>query len=88
MSIGVPVKLLHEGEGSKISIELKSGETYRGILKVSEDNMNCQLESVTITTRDGKSTNLGYVFIRGSMIRFISLPDSLKNSPTLTKLRT
>ena len=32
MSIGVPIKLLHESESHTITIELKSGELYRGTL--------------------------------------------------------
>ena len=43
MSIGVPVKLIHEAENHVITIELKSGELYRGTLQTAEDNMNCHL---------------------------------------------
>lgn len=43
MSIGVPVKLLHEAEGHTVTIELKTGELYRGKLIEAEDNMNCQV---------------------------------------------
>lgn len=32
MSIGVPVKLLHEAVGHVVTIELKTGDTYRGKL--------------------------------------------------------
>ena len=28
--IGIPIKLMHEAEGHIITVELKSGETYRG----------------------------------------------------------
>ena len=34
MSIGVPVKLLHESLGHTITVELKTGQLYRG--KLSE----------------------------------------------------
>ena len=34
MSIGVPIKLLHEAEGHIVTIELKTGEVYRGQLYV------------------------------------------------------
>ncbi len=43
-SVGVPIKLLHEGEGHIVTVELKNGETYRGLLLESEDTMNCQLK--------------------------------------------
>ena len=32
-------------------IELKTGEQYRGVLKNTQDNWNCQLEDVTYTAR-------------------------------------
>lgn len=44
MSIGVPIKLLHEGEGHVVTVELKNGETYRGMLTEAEDSMNCQMK--------------------------------------------
>ena len=57
--------------GQLCIIELKTGETYRGNLIESEDNMNCQLSNVTLTSKDGKRTNLEQCFIRGSKIRFL-----------------
>ena len=50
-SLGIPVKLLHEAEGHTVTVELKSGELYRGQLLESEDNWNCQLESITCTAK-------------------------------------
>lgn len=47
----------------------------------AEDNMNCQLSDVIMTFRDGRTANLDNVFVRGSQIRFIILPDMLKNAP-------
>ena len=69
--IGIPVKLLHEAEGHTITVELKTGEVYRGHLVESEDNMNMQLSNVTLTARDGRVSNLEQCFIRGSKIRFM-----------------
>lgn len=48
---GIPVKLLHEGEGNPVTIELRNGEVYRGHLDAAEDNMNCQLSGVTFRAR-------------------------------------
>jgi len=81
MSIGIPIKLLHEAEGHIITLESTTGEVYRGKLLEAEDNMNCQMISVTVTARDGRVTQVEQVFIRGSMIRFFILPDMLKNAP-------
>lgn len=40
MSIGLPVKLLHEAQNHVITIEVKSGELYRGYLTEAEVNKN------------------------------------------------
>ena len=81
MSIGIPIKLLHEAEGHIITLETTTGEIYRGKLLEAEDNMNCQMQNITLTARDGRVTQVEQVFIRGSMIRFFILPDMLKNAP-------
>ena len=81
MSIGIPIKLLHEAEGHIVTLETVTGEVYRGKLLEAEDNMNCQMQNITVTARDGRVTNVEQVFIRGSMIRFFILPDMLKNAP-------
>ncbi|VDN38781.1 unnamed protein product [Gongylonema pulchrum] len=43
--------------------------------------MNCQMSDVTVTFRDGRTHHLDNVFIRGSKVRFMILPDMLKNAP-------
>merc|ERR1711894_3244 len=85
-SIGVPIKVLHEAEGHIITLETVSGEVYRGKLLEAEDNMNCQLIQITMTARDGRVSQLEQVFIRGSKIRFVILPDMLKNAPMFKKM--
>mmetsp|Transcript_16030 Transcript_16030/g.32950 ORF Transcript_16030/g.32950 Transcript_16030/m.32950 type:complete len:134 (-) Transcript_16030:118-519(-) len=86
MSIGVPIKLLHEAESHIITIELKSGELYRGTLQEAEDNMNCSMTNVTMTGRDGSISTLEQVFIRGGLIRFVIIPDILKNAPMFQRI--
>ncbi|ODV69065.1 Sm-like ribonucleo protein [Hyphopichia burtonii NRRL Y-1933] len=82
MSAGIPVKLLNEAQGHIISLELTTGDTYRGKLLENEDNMNLSLYDVTITKgRTGATSYMNQVFVRGSMIRFVSVPDILKNAP-------
>eukprot|EP01097_Dermamoeba_algensis_P002591 TRINITY_DN2031_c0_g1_i1.p1 TRINITY_DN2031_c0_g1~~TRINITY_DN2031_c0_g1_i1.p1 ORF type:complete len:123 (-),score=19.17 TRINITY_DN2031_c0_g1_i1:249-617(-) len=88
MSIGVPIKVLHEAEGHIVTIELKTGEVYRGKLSESEDNMNCQLTNIIYTSREGKVSNLEHAYIRGSKIRFFILPDMLKNAPMFKRVET
>ncbi|XP_075234761.1 small ribonucleoprotein particle protein SmD3 [Lycorma delicatula] len=81
MSIGVPIKVLHEAEGHIVTCETNTGEVYRGKLIEAEDNMNCQMSTITVTYRDGRVAQLENVYIRGSKIRFFILPDMLKNAP-------
>lgn len=50
-SLGIPVKLLHEATGHIVTVELKSGELYRGSMVECEDNWNCQLENITYTAK-------------------------------------
>ncbi|KAJ9673326.1 hypothetical protein PVL29_023110 [Vitis rotundifolia] len=69
-SLGIPVKLLHEAAGHVVTVELKSGELYRGNMIECEDNWNCQLENITFTAKDGKVSQLEHVFIRGSKVRY------------------
>jgi len=87
-NVGVPIKLLYEAEGMKISIELKSGEIYRGLLLGAEDTMNVSLSEVLRTARNGKISKLPNVYLRGSSIRFIALPDLLKSAPLFQKVQT
>uniref|UniRef100_A0A7S2S181 Small nuclear ribonucleoprotein Sm D3 n=1 Tax=Rhizochromulina marina TaxID=1034831 RepID=A0A7S2S181_9STRA len=86
--IGVPIRILHEGEGHTISVELRNGEIYRGTLKEAEDTMNCFLENVTMTARDGRVSKLEQVYIRGSQVKLIILPEVLKHSPAFNKVQT
>ncbi|KAL5679776.1 hypothetical protein ACJX0J_006161, partial [Zea mays] len=85
-SLGIPVKLLHEAAGHVVTVELKTGEVYRGSLVECEDNWNCQLENITFTAKDGKVSQLEHVFIRGSRVRFMIIPDMLKNAPMFKRL--
>eukprot|EP00732_Lithocolla_globosa_P003515 Lithocolla_globosa_v1_NODE_2854_length_1845_cov_5.579564.p1 type:complete len:124 gc:universal NODE_2854_length_1845_cov_5.579564:1415-1786(+) len=86
MSIGVPIKLLHEAQGHVVTCELKTGEVYRGTLTEAEDNMNSQMSDVLMTARNGKATHLDHVYIRGSHVRFFIVPDMLKNAPMFKRI--
>ena len=86
MSIGVPIKLLHEAENHVVTVELKTGELYRGYLMEAEDTMNMRLDDVFVTRRDGKQLHFDQVFVRGSQVRFIIIPDMLKNSPMFKRI--
>ncbi|KAL7668439.1 hypothetical protein ACOME3_009141 [Neoechinorhynchus agilis] len=87
MSIGVPIKVLHEAAGHIVTIETCTGEMYRGRLIDAEDNMNCQMREVIATFRDGRQAQLEYVYIRGSKINYLILPDMLKNAPMFKNVK-
>ncbi|WVF71956.1 hypothetical protein IAT40_006766 [Kwoniella sp. CBS 6097] len=85
-NLGVPVKLLHESLGHVVTVELKTGEMYRGKLMEAEDSLNIALREITVTARDGRVSQLEQVYIRGSMIRFVIVPDLLANAPMFKRV--
>ncbi len=84
--VSVPIKLLHEAIGHTVSIEVRSGEIYRGHLMQSEDNMNVLIENVVRTNRDGSKSSMEQVYIRGGQIRFFVVPDMLRHAPMFKNL--
>ncbi|KAK3065050.1 hypothetical protein LTS18_012497 [Coniosporium uncinatum] len=80
-TIGIPIKLLNEATGHVVTLEITSGQVYRGKLLEAEDNMNVQLKDITVTARDGRVSHLDQVYIRGSHVRFFIVPDMLRNAP-------
>ena len=54
MSIGVPIKLLHEAKNHIVTLELNSGDIYWGYLIEVDDTMNCLLENVQHTNKSGE----------------------------------
>ncbi|EIW70160.1 hypothetical protein TREMEDRAFT_38820 [Tremella mesenterica DSM 1558] len=85
-NLGVPVKLLHESLGHVVTVELKTGEMYRGKLMEAEDNLNIALKDITVTARDGRVSQMDMVYIRGSMIRFVIVPDLLSSAPMFKRV--
>lgn len=79
----LPLSLSHTNapQGHVITLELTTGQVYRGKLLEAEDNMNIQLKDITVTARDGRVSHLDQVYIRGSHVRFFIVPDMLRNAP-------
>jgi len=65
---------------------MKNGEIYRGLLLSAEDTMNMTLSDVLRTAKNGQISKLPSVYLRGSSIRFIALPDLLKNAPVFREV--
>lgn len=87
MSVGVPVKLLHEAETTIVTVEMKTGEVFRGYLREVEDTMNVRLDGANYVRRDGKQESILQVYLRGSHIRYIIVPDMFKNAPMFKRVR-
>lgn len=87
MSVGVPIKLLHEAEGNPVTVELQNGEVYRGKLEAAEDNMNLHMVDVVCRSREGRITKLDRIYVRGSQVRLIVMPDILKSAPAFQKVQ-
>lgn len=79
----VPLGLLVESREHVVTVELSNGDVYRGKLEKSEDSMNMQLADVVVTNREGKKSFMKSVFVRGSHVRMIMLPQLLRQSPVL-----
>lgn len=86
MNLGVPCKLLQEFKDRKITVEANSGEVYRGILNDVEENLSLSLDDVKATSIDGQVIKMKSVYLKGSRIRLVSLPDSAAEyMPQLTR---
>jgi len=85
--IGIPILVLHDALGGEITIELKDGCTYTGMLDDVQDNMNCTLKPpLSRTNEEGETSELDMAFVRGSQIRFIVLPQILKEAPYFQRI--
>mmetsp|Transcript_15996 Transcript_15996/g.47723 ORF Transcript_15996/g.47723 Transcript_15996/m.47723 type:complete len:137 (+) Transcript_15996:275-685(+) len=85
--VGVPLILMHDGEGTIVTVECKNGDTYRGFLDETEDNMNCILKDATRTDAQGNKTQVQHIFLRGSQISFFIFPNMLKKAPMFNRVR-
>jgi small nuclear ribonucleoprotein D3 len=70
----------------KVTVEMKNGEIYRGLLINAEETMNMTISDVIRTARNGQVSKIPTVYLRGSMVRFISLPELLTNAPIFKKV--
>ena len=77
---GIPIKLLHEAVGFKVTVELVSGDSYQGVLTHVEENMNLSLSDVIHTEIDGNIVEIGSAFIRGTNVLSVKVPDMLIHS--------
>jgi len=81
--VGIPIVLLHDAEGAVVTVETVDGELIRGLLFEAEDMMNLYLKKAVIINQKEpeKSTTVDQVYIRGSRILYIILPEMLAKAP-------
>lgn len=84
--VGIPTILLHDADGTIVTIELRTGETYRGYLSETEDNMNCTLTDAVRTDIYGNVSECEQVYLRGSQIVYFLFPDMLKHAPMFKRV--
>ncbi|OEU21122.1 Sm-like ribonucleo protein [Fragilariopsis cylindrus CCMP1102] len=83
--VGIPIVVLHDCEGAVIEIETKNGELIRGLLFEAEDQMNLYLKNCIIRDINGVKRKSKQVYVRGTEILFIILPDMLKHAPMFNR---
>lgn len=76
--IGVPIKILHESEGHIIKLETIIKDIIEGKLEQAEDNMNCHMSTVTITKKNGDVSKMDNLYVCGSQIKMVILPEALQ----------
>eukprot|EP00568_Trieres_chinensis_P007563 CAMPEP_0183293670 /NCGR_PEP_ID=MMETSP0160_2-20130417/2271_1 /TAXON_ID=2839 ORGANISM="Odontella Sinensis, Strain Grunow 1884" /NCGR_SAMPLE_ID=MMETSP0160_2 /ASSEMBLY_ACC=CAM_ASM_000250 /LENGTH=131 /DNA_ID=CAMNT_0025454825 /DNA_START=161 /DNA_END=553 /DNA_ORIENTATION=+ len=85
--VGIPIVLLHDAEGSVVSIETRKGELIRGILHEAEDMMNLYLQKANVLDERGNERYVPQLYVRGPEIVFVVLPDMLKRAPMFNRIK-
>lgn len=85
--VGIPIVVLHDAEGAVVEIETKTGELIRGLLFEAEDQMNLYIKNAVIRDVNGVKRKSNQVYVRGTEILFIILPDMLKHAPMFNRIK-
>ena len=74
----LPLSLLRSASNHPILVELKSGETYSGVLAECDGWMNMHMRDAVLTSKDGdKFWRVPACFIRGNNVKTIRVPDEV-----------
>ena len=71
-----PLTLVRISKGKKISLSLRNGDTYEGVLIKCDLNMNVNLFNVVVTTERG-SYFYAECFVKGSFVRSFRIKNSV-----------
>lgn len=83
----VPIALLHEAEGAKVTVETKKGDLIRGLLFEAEDTMNLYIKDVVVTYPNGAVRKVPDLYVRGTEIVIIALPEILQHATVIQRIR-
>jgi len=85
--VGIPIVVLHDAEGSIVSVETKAGEIIRGLLFEAEDMMNLYIKNAIVCNAHGTKRKVDQLYLRGSEILFIVIPSMLRHAPMFLRIK-
>ncbi len=85
--VGIPIVLLHDSEGSVVSVETKNGEIIRGLLFEAEDMMNLYIKNAIVWNIHGQKRKVDQLYLRGREILFIVIPQMLRHAPMFQRIK-
>lgn len=85
--VGIPIVLLHDAEGSVVSVETKNGEIIRGLLFEAEDMMNLYIKNCVVWNIHGVKRNVDQLYLRGREIVFVVIPTMLGHAPMFQRIK-
>lgn len=72
-----PLHLLKVSENTQIMVEVKTGETYNGILKAVDKFMNIKLADAVLTSPNGDVFHsIKEAYIRGNTLKYFTLENT------------
>ncbi|KAI5066815.1 hypothetical protein GOP47_0017343 [Adiantum capillus-veneris] len=74
-------------QGLHILVELQNDIYIRGLLDDCDDAMNVTVKDASLEDVEGRVKKLPLVFVRGSNIRFVHIPESLNVSDAVEEMR-
>lgn len=74
-------------QGLNILVELQNDICIRGVLDDCDDAMNVTIKDASMEDVEGNEKKLPLIFIRGSNIRFVHIPDSVNVSDAVEEMR-
>jgi U6 snRNA-associated Sm-like protein LSm4 len=82
----LPMQLLSGAIDTPVSIEVKSGECYNGLVVKADYFMNFLLKDVTITSPDGQEfSKVPSCYVRGNSVKYIRVSEEASEKAVIAK---